>query len=325
MNPASNLEEMLDVSVIICSRNPRKDYFARVLDALKSQTLAKDRWELLLVDSASDIPLEKSEPISWHGRHRHVRVDEPGSALARIRGVEAATGRLLVFVDDDNVLESDYLEKAVALGDSFPRLGVWGGSTQGVYEISPPDGFLEHASMIAVREITRDLWSNIPRMEEPWVIGAGMVVRRELALKYASIVRSDPRRLFLSRAPDGRNLGGEDLDMVLSVCDAGFGRGVFKSLVLHHLIPAHRCTAEYLEAIMIGNAASVYMIQRFRDGHSNDTCLLALRRLPYTMMQRWRSRHASRHEKMRAKCHRKGVALAKKLLLEIDRSSYEEV
>jgi len=87
MNPASNLEEMLDVSVIICSRNPRKDYFARVLDALKSQTLAKDRWELLLVDSASDIPLEKSEPISWHGRHRHVRVDEPGSALARIRGV----------------------------------------------------------------------------------------------------------------------------------------------------------------------------------------------------------------------------------------------
>jgi glycosyltransferase involved in cell wall biosynthesis len=320
MDTVSNLEAPLELSVIICSRNPRREYFQRVLEALKAQSLEKSRWELLLVDSASDIPLENSEPISWHGRHRYVRVGEPGSALARIRGVEAALGRLLVFVDDDNVLNPDYLEEAVALGNSFPQLGIWGGSTLPVYEMSPPEWFHEHASMIAVREISRDLWSNIPRMEEPWVIGAGMVVRRELALEYAAIVRSDPRRLFLSRAPDGRNLGGEDLDMVLSVCDRGFGRGVFKSLVLHHLIPAHRCTGDYLESIMVGNAASVSLIQMFRDGTAIPPHVLALRHLPYRMMQWWRSRHACRYEKMRSRTRRKGLALAEKLFLELSQT-----
>ena len=318
MDAVSNLEEPLEVSVIICSRNPREEYFQRVLEALKAQSLEKSRWELLLVDSASDTPLENSAPISWHGKHRYLRVGEPGSALARILGVEASRGRFLVFVDDDNVLNPDYLEEAVALGNSFPQLGIWGGSTLPVYEISPPEWFHEHASMIAVREITRDLWSNIPRMEEPWVIGAGMVVKRELALEYAAIVRSDPRRLFLSRAPNGRNLGGEDLDMVLSVCDRGFGRGVFKSLVLHHLIPAHRCTGEYLESIMIGNAASVSLIQMFRDGSAIPPHVLALRHLPYRMMQWWISRQACKHEKIRRRTRRKGLALAKKLFSELD-------
>ena len=42
---------MLDASVIICTHNPRPDYFARVLDGLRNQTLPMHRWELLIVDN----------------------------------------------------------------------------------------------------------------------------------------------------------------------------------------------------------------------------------------------------------------------------------
>lgn len=46
-----------DISVVICTHNPREDYLRRTLEALRIQTLAKERWELLLIDNASKQPL----------------------------------------------------------------------------------------------------------------------------------------------------------------------------------------------------------------------------------------------------------------------------
>lgn len=44
----------VDISVIICTHNPRSDYFEKVLNALKAQTLSTAQWELLLVDNDLD-------------------------------------------------------------------------------------------------------------------------------------------------------------------------------------------------------------------------------------------------------------------------------
>ena len=61
------------ISVIICTHNPRPDYLRRVLDALKAQTLPKERWELLLIDNASNEPLSGEWDLSWHPHARHIR------------------------------------------------------------------------------------------------------------------------------------------------------------------------------------------------------------------------------------------------------------
>ena len=44
---------MYEISVIICSHNPRVDFLLRTLDSLRQQTLSLQNWELLLVDNAS--------------------------------------------------------------------------------------------------------------------------------------------------------------------------------------------------------------------------------------------------------------------------------
>src|SRR6266481_7107559 len=98
------------VSVIICAHNPRPDYLGRALEALKGQTLSKDQWELLLVDNASKENLAERFDLSWHPHARHIREDELGLTPARLRGITESIGKLLVFVDDDNVLSLDYLE-----------------------------------------------------------------------------------------------------------------------------------------------------------------------------------------------------------------------
>lgn len=69
----------MQLSVIICCHNPRRDYLARVLEALKGQTLSTNNWELLVVGNASEDPVSANHNISWHPNARHVREDEFGS------------------------------------------------------------------------------------------------------------------------------------------------------------------------------------------------------------------------------------------------------
>src|SRR4051812_40600623 len=38
---------------IVCTHNPRADYLRRVLNALRVQSFAVDRWELIIIDNAS--------------------------------------------------------------------------------------------------------------------------------------------------------------------------------------------------------------------------------------------------------------------------------
>ena len=43
----------LEVSVVVPTHNPRRDYLERVLEALAEQTLDRSRWEMVIVDNAS--------------------------------------------------------------------------------------------------------------------------------------------------------------------------------------------------------------------------------------------------------------------------------
>jgi glycosyltransferase involved in cell wall biosynthesis len=42
-----------EVSVVMPTHNPRREYLARTLEALKKQTLDRSRWEVVVVDNAS--------------------------------------------------------------------------------------------------------------------------------------------------------------------------------------------------------------------------------------------------------------------------------
>jgi cellulose synthase/poly-beta-1,6-N-acetylglucosamine synthase-like glycosyltransferase len=46
------------ISVVIPACNPGMRHFEVVLEALRNQTLPKDRWELIVVDDASRTPLK---------------------------------------------------------------------------------------------------------------------------------------------------------------------------------------------------------------------------------------------------------------------------
>ena len=154
---------MICASVIICTHNPRLHYLCRVLEALRNQTLPLERWELLLIDNASREPLtSKTSDMSWHPHARHIREDQLGLSSARLRGMREATSDLLVFVDDDNVLELNYLSEVIRIKRDWPLLGVWGsGATVPEFEVEPADNLRGFLWMLALRVVDCARWSNV--------------------------------------------------------------------------------------------------------------------------------------------------------------------
>ena len=253
----------VELSVIICSHNPRMEYLTRVLTALADQTLPNDRWELLLVDNRSDEPLAAKVDLQWQPNARHVREERLGLTPARLAGIHAAQSGMLVFVDDDNILESDYLESALAIANKWPILGAWGGEIKPQFECEPPDWTRKYWPLLAIRQLDGDRWSNLKDHMETTPCGAGMCVRREVATHYAAMVDADFMRLSLDRIGSDLSSCG-DTDLALVAYDMGLGTGLFKSLQITHIIPAGRLEEAYLLRLVRGIAYSGLLLRGLR-------------------------------------------------------------
>jgi hypothetical protein len=251
---------MLDASVIICAHNPRPDYFARVLDGLRNQTLPLHRWELLIVDNASQVPLASSCDISWHPIARHIWESELGLTPARRRGIQEASAELIIFVDDDNVLDETYFKEAIKIGQTWPSLGVWGsGSIRGALEVELPESLRKHRSWLPVREVTAPRWSASCEDDIPWgALGAGLCVRKEVAIAYSQFC--DQSSIQITDRQGASLSCGGDTEISLVCCRQGLGVGIFPELKLTHLIPEHRLSEDYFVRFVEGTCLSHFLL-----------------------------------------------------------------
>jgi Glycosyl transferase family 2 len=242
---------VLQASVIICAHNPRPDYFARVLASLRDQTLPLDNWELLIIDNASKMPLAPDWPISWHPRVRHLVESEIGVAVARQRGIREACADLIVYVDDDNVLDKTYLTQAVGIGRDWPLLGAWGsGSIQADFEVKPSESVMEFLHCLALRETAIPQWSNVTSCLQAMPWGAGLCLRKPVALAYCQLYKRSSIKITGRAGSD--TISGEDKDIAISCCVHGSGFGIFPNLKITHLIPRHRVSEDYIVLLVEG-------------------------------------------------------------------------
>lgn len=236
---------MADLSVIVCTFNPRPEYLRRVLDALHEQTLPTDHWELLLVDNGSDKPLSSHWDLSWHPRARHIREDDLGLTPARLRGIRESVGDVLVFVDDDNLLAADYLQTASDLLAAHPFLGVIGaGVLEPEFAVEPSPELVPHTGLLALRRVPAEQWSNntSDHASVPW--GAGLCVARRVARGYQHLLTRLGVEELVDRRGDKCFSMGDIAFSWAAVC-AGQGFGVFPQLHVTHLISADRLTSRY--------------------------------------------------------------------------------
>jgi glycosyltransferase involved in cell wall biosynthesis len=284
------------VTVILCTHNPRPDYLSRVLASLRGQTLPTEQWEFLLIDNASRQPLADTWDISWHSRGRHIRVDDLGLTPARLHGIQESSGELLVFVDDDNLLVPDFLERATAISAQFPVLGVFGpGILEPDFEVQPPPQLRPYLNLLALRSELLALRSNNPKNAKckPW--GAGLCMTRRVANFYRRFVPELGITAVLDRRGQRLFAGGDDLFSRVAA-EVGLGFGVFPELRITHLIAAGRLNQQYFFRLIHDHALShgvlAYLfdgIQQRRIGMVRYVHLLlhAMRNGPFSMRCQW--------------------------------------
>jgi hypothetical protein len=235
------------------------------LDGLQHQTLPLHRWQLLIVDNASRPPLASSWDISWHPAARHIFEDELGVAWARRRGIREASADLIIFVDDDNILDETYLAEALKIGQEWPSLGVWGsGAIRGDFEAEPLESL---RSWLPVREVTAPRWSNLAGLHPglfgelrddaiPW--GAGLCVRKEVATAYCQFC--DQSSIQITGRQGASLFGGEDTEISFVCCSHNLGVGIFPELKLTHLIPQRRVSENYIVRFAEENWLSIFLL-----------------------------------------------------------------
>ena len=281
------------ISIIVCTHNPRSDYLAATLDGLRFQTLPADQWEFLLIDNASEAGREPGIDLGWHPGARLIREEKLGLTPARLRGIREAQGDLLVFVDDDNMLDPDSLETAQRIASEKPYLGSWSGQCRGRFDESPPEWTRRYWGNLAIREFKEDRWSNLPRLGDTMPCGAGLCVRREIALHYLKLNESGQRSFQFDRTGDSLVSGGDN-DLAACACDLGLGVGLMTSLKLQHLIPPVRLTADYLarlaeginfSSVLLDHARGLPVVPRSRGRRLLDGLRLQITAQPHRSIQ----------------------------------------
>ena len=118
-----------EISVAVASRD-RPVRLRWLLNALEEQTLARDRFEVVVAHDSGAPEVEellRSHPLARAGVLRHVRLPPfPGPARNRNASWRMATAPLVAFIDDDCRPAPDWLEAALDAATRTPGAVVQG-------------------------------------------------------------------------------------------------------------------------------------------------------------------------------------------------------
>lgn len=257
----------MDVEIAICTWN-RARLLAQTIDRL-CQISVGDGVSLRLIivnnhstDSTATIVDEYSQRLEicslFEARHGH--------AIARNRAIAAANGELLLWIDDDVLVSSDWLDCYVAACRNQPDVAFWGGPIRATFADHQPNWIAENWDLLsgcfAVRELGDDEF-NFSTLQLPF--GANFGIRTSLQKQF-------PFNTELGRTDV--SIGGEDeLDLFRRLLlEQHVGRWLPNAAV-EHVIDASRATTAYIAKYFVGQGAALV-----RKGEPWSTDVLQLQR-----------------------------------------------
>ncbi|MDR3529734.1 MAG: glycosyltransferase [Rhodopila sp.] len=248
----------MDLTVCICTHD-RPRYVRDCLDGLRRQTVSRDRFTVLLVDSASS-PVAAADLGVLAAQHdaRLIRLDQPGVSLARNAGAWAARTQFIAYIDDDAIPAPDWVEAILAAiaqpgrppaligGRILPKWEAplpawWPASLRGVLSIIEHEGCGEYRT------------ASLPKGLEPYA--ANMVVH-VLSLLAAGGFGGAIGRFGKSLLSD------EEVQLAWMLQDAGYSVRYDSRIMVHHQIQARRLEPEWLLSRLYWQGASTVLTRR---------------------------------------------------------------
>lgn len=249
------------IDVFICTYNPSYNYLKRTVEGILAQDMDKQLWTLTIIDNNSKNPVADIDFVKQLGINVVVERSQ-GLTAARGCAVSVATNKLLIFVDDDMVIETNYLSTVAKIFED-ENIGIISGRIVPEYAEQPGDWFYRFEGMLAIR-----LYENLDGLNinqdklfnELFPVGAGMCIRRELLHEYYH--QHLPNEVYIEGRKGDELSSSEDLDLDLYAISKGLKIGISTNLQSLHLIPANRLKLEYLTRLAFFSMKSNYQLNK---------------------------------------------------------------
>ncbi len=270
------------ITVAICTWNRAKLLDQTLTQMHELQIPSDVEWELLVVNN--NCTDDTDAVIARHqGALPIRRLFEPRQGLSNARNcaVEAATGELILWTDDDVVVEEGWLSAYAEAACTWPEATYFGGPVFPWFEDEPPDWVREHLGGLGGTYALLDLGSvGRPFSAEEVPLGVNMAFRIEA-------LRSHPFDVRLGRSGD-KLISGDEVDMFRQLNAEGKSGRWVEGARLRHFVPASRMTAEYVSEWFRGAGRTAVLA-----GEIGESRLLA--GVPrWAIRLHWTSRLASR-------------------------------
>ena len=234
----------MKITVAVCTWN-RASLLNRTLANMRRLIIPDGIvWELLIIDNNSTD--NTSQIVSSHlGFLPARRIFEPNQGLsrARNRAIDEATGDLILWTDDDVIVDQRWLISYVEAAKRWPDATFFGGEITPWYEKEPPDWVRDNLDLLQGVLVIRKLGERereFCKKDRPFNLpfGANMAFRRDI----------------LIRQPFNANVGyvghrkmiGDETWLLNLLHSEGFQGVWVPSAKVRHYIPLERTSVKFL-------------------------------------------------------------------------------
>lgn len=245
------------ITVAIATYN-RAELLRQTLVGMTQQNYPRDQFEIVVIDNNSRdaTPAVVNSFASANPAPQYVHESQQGLEHARNRAIAEARGEIIVFADDDILVERDWLTELTApfAADTNGKIGAVGGEVIPVFPDGLPPWVAEWHSPLQFRSDAG------PLTPEQSPMGANLAFRNEIFEQLGGFA--------IGRGRQGKNLfAGDETEMLRRVRAAGYEVWFAPRAAVRHQMPASRTTFKYASRHAFDSARS-RVIERARDGQA---------------------------------------------------------
>jgi glycosyltransferase involved in cell wall biosynthesis len=225
----------LRLTVAIPTYN-RADYLRQTLEGVVKQVYPRNQYEVIVVDNNSRDRTHEvtSEFAERYSNVRYVLETQQGLDHGRNRGIAEARGEIIVFADDDILVETDWLTQLTApfATDGAAKIGAVGGEVIPVFPHGLPPWVAEWHAPLAFRSTLGPL----PAKHSP--MGANLAFPRWVFQQHGLFSTALDRK-------GGSLFSGGETEMLRRLRAAGLEVWFAPAAKVRHQLPANRTTFRY--------------------------------------------------------------------------------